>query len=686
MLCRTCLGVLDLSSSIPLSKKLPIGKSVKEILLFFIPQMAQSKLVDQFACSLCSQILQTFIKFIEECIVVDNYLKEKQNQNTSKGIAERSTPETHSIVKIRKCVLKNNGKQKELNRTNKLTLSSRFLHMNNFAENSRKKIPSLSRVVDKNKRGILNKSIKKDFLNQKLPVFDQIEPDKIILEPRNKNADSSAEQRSKSDVQYFNNFLERTKTFQGNEKLSKFNRVVSIATTNRNVDILRLFSETTIETLSVQSLEETGRKRILFIGEQFYNLGRIEYKRNKCSNANTVQKKRKEVLLEKFKQCPVCEEKLATEPALRKHFKQVHPGYSPYTCEKCGKKFRMKSTYQKHVNIFQPYKTCNVKKCLVCHKSCSILGSLEMYFTATSSLIRHIIVTYANGGLPMQVTCKITSYTTKSQNQSISAHLVVGRAFVKLPSFLLHVKSHSKDTCYLCDRCSNTYKTKRQLLRHILKVHHERISKCAICQQEFANKKALRAHMKSQHPDTFLYQCHLCGRGFYMAADLSRHLRQHRTQGVHSKSHTFAFNYRYGRGKGESFPCKYCNKIFTKVSMLRLHLLRFHLKNERFRCRFCSLTFGDSSSRTRHEKRHRDPETYELTCIVCWNRFDTKEQLEQHSLKHLGSRRHRCDQCGESFPSRFLIHHHKRDKHYNEDLVKQEQKAMLQEGLDGMLL
>lgn len=105
MKCRTCLQMLDPNCKVSLKKKLSLGKTVEELIQFFIPEMVydevfliffipmfflkvKSKLVDNSLCPQCAEAVQAFESFIEKCVTVENYLKSeetKQKQNILNG-------------------------------------------------------------------------------------------------------------------------------------------------------------------------------------------------------------------------------------------------------------------------------------------------------------------------------------------------------------------------------------------------------------------------------------------------------------------------------------------------------------------------------------------------------------------------------------------------------------------------
>jgi Zinc finger, C2H2 type len=94
-----------------------------------------------------------------------------------------------------------------------------------------------------------------------------------------------------------------------------------------------------------------------------------------------------------------------------------------------------------------------------------------------------------------------------------------------------HHRTHTPSECgsnYSCDRCQKKYETPSDLK------HHQR-------KYETAEKN---------------HQCGICGRGFLYPKDLTRHINTHL--------------------KNKSFPCKFCNKKYTRKDNLQRHLRDDH--------------------------------------------------------------------------------------------------------------
>ncbi|XP_038590304.1 zinc finger protein 233-like [Micropterus salmoides] len=139
-----------------------------------------------------------------------------------------------------------------------------------------------------------------------------------------------------------------------------------------------------------------------------------------------------------------------------------HTGKNSFTCDTCGKEFRYKSDFQKHMRIHtgeKPY------SCEICGKG----------FRTSSPFICH---TRTHTG-EKPYSCKTCEKVFRTSN-----HLQV------------HMRTHTGEKPYLCETCGKGFCDTSTLKRHIRTHTGEKPYLCKTCGKRFAYSSALRTHAK----------------------------------------------------------------------------------------------------------------------------------------------------------------------------------------------
>lgn len=156
---------------------------------------------------------------------------------------------------------------------------------------------------------------------------------------------------------------------------------------------------------------------------------------------------------------------------------------------------------------------------------------------------------------------------------------------------------------------------------------------CSLCGKECVGKKTLERHEYSIHGirPAKIYDCQLCSFSSLEATKLRRHMNC-----IHSENRT------------RSEICDLCGKAFYNRGYLQSHIQVVHSKQkERFKCSFCSLSFGQRKDIVRHENLHAGIKKHK--CSYCSTFFATPYTLKVHERIHTGDKPYGCTICKASF-------------------------------------
>ena len=124
--------------------------------------------------------------------------------------------------------------------------------------------------------------------------------------------------------------------------------------------------------------------------------------------------------------------------------------------------------------------------------------------------------------------------------------------------------------------------------------------------------------------------------------------------------------------------CVYCNKDFSQLVALKVHINRLHEQNEKnkkchlcdsvfkieydlerhiagvhnenpYKCKFCSKTFGIKSNLRSHTERIHDKKVNRKSCSFCGKIFYRKYLKDHIKNVHEGIKNHMCKICGKGY-------------------------------------
>ena len=255
-----------------------------------------------------------------------------------------------------------------------------------------------------------------------------------------------------------------------------------------------------------------------------------------------------------------------------------------------------------------------------------------------------------------------------------------------------------------CDLCMQKFSSRQHLERHIGALHYEESFSCVKCSKVFKQKDNYRSHLKT-HYDTE-NTCLTCGKNFWSAAPLSKHLEngacglqcekcaktfsrrstminhlkkcqvkvdQPSEQSCELCGTTFETKLLLERHRKDSsntdgsskFRCLQCQKKFCSFDLRQAHnkegcpkkceideWMRRSREERFFQCEKCGLIFSSETDFKKHFWNHIDNKKEEFDCKFCGVKFQWMKHLKRHTDERFdseGNLKNVCDECGTEF-------------------------------------
>ena len=190
----------------------------------------------------------------------------------------------------------------------------------------------------------------------------------------------------------------------------------------------------------------------------------------------------------------------------------------------------------------------------------------------------------------------------------------------------------------------------RQVAKSQLGCHQKSHSSqfiCKICNKRFVSKGTLKIHTKRVHDPKFkevenakVRVCELCGKTF-PEANYNYHLR-----------------YMHG---SDQVQCSECDKVFNHKLRLAIHIRQAHRKQQ---CPLCGLEVGAMRMRNHKLVNHSsDVSEFPFSCKPCNKGFTSKHKYKNHINIHTGERPWSCRFCSLTFVDSSNCNKHMRTSH-----------------------
>ncbi|XP_005754677.1 zinc finger protein 45-like [Pundamilia nyererei] len=171
----------------------------------------------------------------------------------------------------------------------------------------------------------------------------------------------------------------------------------------------------------------------------------------------------------------VCQKSIKSQAQRKKPNTDV----KPYPCDTCGKSFRARSTWKRHLVTHtgeRPY------PCDTCGKS----------FRRSSNLYDHMRTHTGERPYPCD-TC--------------------GKSFSRSSTLYIHMRTHTGEKPYHCDTCGKSFSQSSNLYIHKKTHTGEKLFACDTCGKSFTDRSTWKYHLIT-HTGERPYPCDTCGKSF----------------------------------------------------------------------------------------------------------------------------------------------------------------------------
>ena len=243
----------------------------------------------------------------------------------------------------------------------------------------------------------------------------------------------------------------------------------------------------------------------------------------------------------------------------------------------------------------------------------------------------------------------------------------------------IHKQSKHFGRTYPCDQCDHVAEGRQKLLSHKGKTHRKTQEfPCKICTNIYKWKETLKRHMDMSHSGgtNTGFKCDICAKVYTQKVTLELHIKfVHNKEQVSCGQCDMKFSSRSSllyhkkfKHEGRTFPCDICaDKLSTKISLTN-HIERKHKSNiseeKFFACNSCSWK-TDSQAKLHKHAKHNHVSRRRIVCELCNKSLANSKTIASHLENHskTATAYHNCPNCSFYSPNRANFEKHTKSAH-----------------------
>ncbi|XP_033728570.1 zinc finger protein 62-like [Pecten maximus] len=233
-------------------------------------------------------------------------------------------------------------------------------------------------------------------------------------------------------------------------------------------------------------------------------------------------------------------------------------------------------------------------------------------------------------------------------------------SFENLEGNTLNIKGTSKNLhvkIFKCPECHDIFTYESVFKKHMRKHTGDLPFKCKHCKLGFMTQFSHDVHSRV-HTSDKRYKCGVCGEKMKLKKELKEHNANHtltkKAQDVSNLPVKIEPTSITGENENLSdvglspFGCSMCAFVAKDFAEIGNHVMESHFVDRRCFCDICSRRFANTDDLKIHKTLH-DGQYEEVSCGICEEIVDSKEDLMKHLDIHPEAKPYRCCHCGDKF-------------------------------------